>query len=126
MPNNLKPPADDDPIDFRFQTFGDLKRTFGPTRAASLLRTKQKKEGLSDGGLPLLTEEDIGVALQFLRGEKTGAQSSKALRAFKHYFASNEQRRKACETFLKEKRAELMTQRKQRVLAASQESPTQL
>jgi hypothetical protein len=115
-------PADDEPIDFRFQTFGELKRTFGPTRAASLLRTKQKREGLANGGLPLLTEEDIGVALLFLRGEKTGAQSSKALRAFKHYFASNEQRRKACETFLKEKRAELLTQRKHRTVAVWKES----
>lgn len=109
---------DDHAIDFRFSTFGELKRTFGPARAASLLRTKQKKEGLTDGGLPLLVEEDIGVALQFLRGEKTGAQSSKALRAFKHYFASNEQRRKACETFLKERRAELEAQRKRSVMAA--------
>jgi hypothetical protein len=100
MPAEPPPPADDEPIDFRFQTFGELKRTFGPTRAASLLRTKQKREGLANGGLPLLTEEDIGVALQFLRGEKTGAQSSKALRAFKHYFASSEQRRRACESYL--------------------------
>lgn len=122
MSPELPPPADDDPIDFRFQTFGELKRTFGPARAALLLRTKQKKEGLSNGGLPLLTNEDIEVALQFLRGEKTGAQSSKALRAFKHYFASNEQRRKACETFLKEKRAELLTQRKHRSLATWKES----
>ncbi|HVC23888.1 MAG TPA: hypothetical protein VNH82_10780 [Candidatus Dormibacteraeota bacterium] len=113
---------DDQAIDFRFSTFGELKRTFGPARAASLLRTKQKKEGLTDGGLPLLTEEDIGVALQLLRGEKTGAQSSKALRVFKHYFASTEQRRKACETFLKEKRAELVTQRKRRTLADYKES----
>ena len=100
-------PPDSEPIDFRFQTFGELKHTFGPARAASLLRTKQRKEGLSNGGLPTLTEEDIEMALRFLRGEKTGAQSSKALKAFKHYFASNEQRRKACEGFLKEKRAEL-------------------
>ena len=98
---------DDQQIDFRFSTFGDLKRTFGPVRAASLLRTKQKKEGLANGGLPTLEGEDVEVALRFLRGEKTGAQSSKALKAFKHYFASNEQRRKACEAFLKEKRAEL-------------------
>jgi hypothetical protein len=98
---------DDLEIDFRFQTFGDLKRTFGPTRAASLLRTKQKKEGLSNGDLPPLTNEDIDMALRFLHGEKTGAQSSKALKAFKHYFASNEQRRKACESFLQEKRTEL-------------------
>jgi hypothetical protein len=113
---------DDHAIDFRFSTFGELKRTFGPVRAASLLRTKRKKEGLSDGGLTLLTEKDVGVALQLLRGEKTAAQSSKALRAFKHYFASNEQRRKACETFLKAKRAELLTQRKQMVWADWKES----
>lgn len=100
-------PPDTQPIDFRFQTFGELKHTFGPARAASLLRTKQRKEGLGNGGLPPLTSEDIQMALRFLRGEKTGAQSSKALKAFKHYFASNDQRRKACETFLQEKRAAL-------------------
>ena len=97
-------PPDTQPIDFRFQTFGELKHTFGPARAASLLRTKQRKEGLGNGGLPPLTSEDIEMALRFLRGEKTGAQSSKALKAFKHYFASNDQRRKACESFLQEKR----------------------
>lgn len=107
MTPKTEPPSDEEQIDFRFQTFGELKRTFGPARAASLLRTKQKKEGLTNGGLPPLTEEDIEVALQFLHGEKTGAQSSKALRAFKHYFASNDQRRKACESFLEEKRSEL-------------------
>jgi len=37
---------------------------------------------------------------------KTGDQASKALRAFKHYFVSNEQKRKACEAFLEEKRRE--------------------
>ena len=102
-------PPDTQPIDFRWQTFGELKDTDGPARAASLLCVKQKKEGLGNGGLPLLTEEDIAVALRFLRGEKTDAQSGKTLKASTHYFASNEQRRKACETFLKERSTELLT-----------------
>lgn len=93
-----EPLTDDAKIDFSFQTYGELKRAFGPKRATSLLKTKQRKEYGGNGEAP--TEADIQIALRFLRGEKTGAQSSKALKAFKAYFASSEQRRKACESYL--------------------------
>ena len=95
---DTEPLSDQTKIEFTYQTFGDLKRVFGPKRAASLLRAHQRKEAGGNG--EILSEGDIDVALRFLRGEKTGAQSSKALRAFKSYFASSEQRRKACETYL--------------------------
>ena len=90
--------ADQTKIDFSFQTFGELKQAFGPKRATSMLRAYRRKE--TGRAAESVSKEDIDVALRFLRGDKTGAQSSKALRAFKSYFLSSEQRRKACESYL--------------------------
>jgi hypothetical protein len=87
-------------VDFHFETYGDLVRIFGPKRAAGLVRTRERKLRLGPGGLPEPTRGDIEIALRLLRGDKTGAQSSKALLPFRHYFASTEQRRKACESYL--------------------------
>lgn len=97
-PEGGSPPRDEERIDFQFQTFGELKRAFGEKRAAALLKAKQRKDAA--GSDVALTAADIDVALRFLRGEKTGAQSSKALKAFKAYFSSSDQRRKACEMYL--------------------------
>jgi len=86
------------PIDFRFATFGELKQVFGEKRARSLVQAKQRKAA---GSAEALSQADIETALKFLRGEKTGAQSSRALKAFRHYFAGNERARKACEAYLR-------------------------
>jgi hypothetical protein len=85
-------PDDDESIDFRFQTLGELKLTFGSTRAVSLLRTKARKDRFGNGGLPTLNEADIEIPLKFLLGEKVGDQSGKALRVVEHYFAGSENR----------------------------------
>jgi len=99
MPDPKQDLKDEDPIQFNFATYGELKRVFGPSRAAAMIRTRERKMAQGNGS-PTLTRDDIEVALKFLRGEKVGAMSGKALRAFKHYFASTEQRRKACESYL--------------------------
>lgn len=99
MPDPKQDLKDEDPIQFNFATYGELKRVFGPARAAAMIRTREKKLAQGAGG-PSLTRDDIEVALTFLRGEKTGAQSSRALKAFRSYFGSNERARKACETYL--------------------------
>ena len=85
------------PIDFRFATFGELKQVFGEKRARSLVQAKQRKAA---GSAEALSPADIETALKFLRGEKAGAQTSRALKALRYYFAHNERARKGCEAYL--------------------------
>lgn len=92
-----KPELDETtPIDFRFTTFGELKQVFGEKRARSLVQAKQRKAGSAEA----LSQADIETALKFLRGEKAGAQTSRALKALRYYFAHNERARKGCEAYL--------------------------
>ncbi len=99
MVDDLPQFKDEDPIQFSFATYGELKRVFGPVRAAVLIKTREKKLAQGSAGASL-TKADIETALNFLRGEKTGAQSSRALKAFRHYFGTNERARRACESYL--------------------------
>src|SRR5487761_1018112 len=98
MPPDQLPIDESASINFKFETFGELAKVFGERRARALLRAQQRKSGNSSD---VLTSADIETALKFLRGEMTGAQSIRALKAFRHYFASNERARKACEAYLK-------------------------
>lgn len=93
-----KPELDETtPIDFRFATFGELKQVFGEKRARSLVQAKQRKAA---GSSEALSQADVETALKFLRGEKAGAQTSRALKALRYYFAHNERPRKVCEDYL--------------------------
>jgi hypothetical protein len=100
MPDEVRPPSDTDPINFSFRTYGDLKEVYGPKQAARMLAIKQKREAMGAGAMVPLSALDIDIALRFLRGEKVGAQSSKALKAFRNFFASSDASRKACESYL--------------------------
>lgn len=90
---------DEDPIQFSFATYGELKQVFGPARAAAMIRTREKKLAQGGGRTPV-SRADVDTALRFLRGEKTGAQSSRALKVFRQYFATNEKARRTCENYL--------------------------
>lgn len=60
----------------------------------------QKVRQFGNGCLPTLDEADIGIALRCLSGEEVGAQPGKALKAFKHIFASSDRHGAACETYV--------------------------
>lgn len=97
MPNevNFK---EDSPIDFKFATYGELVRVIGERRARAMIRDLRRKEA---GVSKAPSREDLEMALRFLRGEKTGPQASRALRALRVYFAADEKPRKACEAHLR-------------------------
>ncbi len=88
---------DSSPIDFRFSTFGELSRVFGEKRARAMVRALRRKEA-SAAQAP--SREDVEMALRFLRGDKTGPQASRALRALRAFFGSSERARKACQGYL--------------------------
>jgi hypothetical protein len=108
MPDQKPELKDDDPIQFTFSTYGELKQVFGPARAAGMILTRERKLAQGAGG-PNLTRDDIEVALKFLRGEKVGAMSGKALRAFRAYFSGSERARKGCEAYLERLRSGVPT-----------------